>query len=125
MSLNQSVSLGKYDHPSYHPDMVAYNNILNIDRSDAQLLDSVQIMKLVTCLTGDHNLKWFFVQDVNLFKSLVTSDFKDISFPKNGQKKWAVFTINDAILSNEQRKKNVQSNVCVGSHWYTVVIDIK
>ena len=119
------VSLTKDDHPSYHPDILAYNFLLGIDRSDAQLLDSVQIMILVTSLTGDYNLDWFFVQDVNLFKSLVASNFADVLFSKNAHSKWAVFCINDAILNDEQRKKNVQSNVCVGSHGYTVVIDIE
>ena len=104
---------------------MAYNYLLNIDHSDAQLLDSVQILNLVTSLTGDYNLEWFFVQDVNLFKSLVASDFKDVSFPKNGQRKYAVFCINDAVLNDEQRKANVKSNVCVGSHWYTVVLEFE
>ena len=119
------VSLTMNDHPSYHPDVLGYNFLLGIDRSDAQLLDSIQIMKLVASLTGDYNLEWFFVQDVNLFKSLLASDFDDILFSKKGGIKWAVFCINDAILNDHQRKTNVGSNVCVGSHWYTVVISIE
>ena len=119
------VSLTKDDRPCYRPHVLGYNYVLGINRSDAQLLDSVQIMNLVTSLTGDYNLEWFFVQDVNLFKSLVASDFEDISFSKKGGIKWAVFCINDAILDDNQRRTNVQSNVCVGSHWYTVVISIE
>ena len=121
---NSWVLLTKDDHYSYHPDILACNYVLGIDSSDAQLLDSVQIMNLVTSFTNDHNLEWFFVQDVNLFKSLVASNFAEISFSKKGHMKWAVFCINDAILNDEQRKTNVQSNICVGSHWYTVVISI-
>ena len=117
--------LSQVEHQCYNPDIMVCNNILSIDDDEAQILDSTQIMRLVTCLTGDSNLQWLFTVDVNMFKSFVHSDFSGIDFPKKGNKRFGVFCVNDAVLTEEQRRNSLALNQYNGFHWYTVVVIIE
>merc|ERR1712074_127559 len=117
-----SLNLTQGEHKCYNPDVVLYNNILNIDGNVAQILDSIQIMKLVTYLTGDCNLEWFFTVDVNMFKSFVRSNFSNLHLPSKGNKRWGVFCVNDAVLTEKQRASSLALNKYNGSHWYTAAV---
>ena len=117
-----SLNLTQGEHKCYNPDVVLYNNILNIDGNEAQILDSIQIMKLVTYLTGDCNLEWFFTVDVNMFKSFARSDFSNLHLPSKGNKRWGVFCVNDAVLTEKQRASSLALNKYNGSHWYTAAV---
>ena len=103
---------------------MVYNDILNIDNNEAQILDSVQIMKLVSCLTGDSNLEWLFTLDINMFKSFVQSDFAGVNLKKSGSKRWGFFCVNDAVLTEEQRRRSLTFKQYDGSHWYSVIVII-
>ena len=117
-----SLNLTQDNQKCYNPDIIAYNNILQIDGNEAQILDSIQIMKLVTHLTGDCNLEWLFTLDINMFKSFVQSDFAGINLQRRGAKRWGVFCVNDAVLTDEQRKRSMASKQFNGAHWYTVIV---
>ena len=104
------------------PDIILYNQILGIEGNSAQFLDSVQIFNLVSTLTGDKNLPWFFTVDVNLFKTMVKNSFTNLSLPRCNGKKWAVFAVNDAILDNEKREMALRTNSYHGSHWFTALL---
>ena len=117
-----SAFLTRGQHGCYKPDIMAYNSILSIHDKDAQILESAQIMQLVSCLTGDCNLEWLFTLDINMFKSFVKSDFSNLHLPRKGDKRWGVFCVNDAVLTSDQRKHSFVSKQYNGSHWYTVVL---
>ena len=107
---------------NYEPAIVHFNNVLNIENQEAEMLDSLQILKLVTSLTNDSNLDWFFILDVNMFKVMVKSKFETIKLKCHGNQKWAVFCINDLELNDAERLALSRSNMCLGNHWYTVAI---
>ena len=109
---------------STEPDIILYNQILGLDGNKAQFLDSVQIHSLVSTLTGDKNLPWFFTVDVNLFKAMVKTSFSNVSLPRSNGKKWAVFAVNDAILDDKKRQMALRTNSCHGSHWFTALVII-
>ena len=109
---------------STEPDIILYNQILGLEGDRAQLLDSVQIHRLVSTLTGDMNVPWFFTVDVNLFKAMVKTSFSNVSLPRYNETKWAVFAVNDAILDNEKRQKASITNSYHGTHWFTALVMI-
>ena len=111
-------------HESYEPNISICNQIVGIDGCTAQILDSTQIMKIVANLTNDSNLEWLFTIDVNMFKSMVATGFSKVLLPKQGDQRWGVFCINDAILTDEQRRNSALLNQYHGTHWYTVVLSI-
>ena len=102
------------------PNIKSYNVILGMCEEDAQLLDSVQILKLVTHLTSDKDLPWFYTIDVNQFKGMASTDFVNVSLPCQNGKRWAVFAVNDAVLSDQQRENAAHSYH--GNHWYTAIV---
>ena len=107
---------------NWQPDISLYNQILGIEGNVAEELEAQQIHTLVSHLTGDTNLSWFFTVDVNLFKSMVRNSFSNVSMPQHNGKRWSVFAINDAILDLDMMQKAIMSNSCQGDHWYTAFV---
>ena len=107
---------------SVFPDIGLLNRCLNIFGDVAEVLSSEQVMRLVSEMTGDHDLNWFFTVDVNLFKKMVINNFQELSLPMHCGKRWAIFSINDALLDDRDRQISLQSNEFNGTHWFTAAI---
>ena len=106
------------------PNISLFNQLLGIDGITAEELTAEQIMKLVCTITGDHNIGWIFTVDINLFKKMAMNEFKKIKLPSLNGSSWAIFCINDAVLSNDERERSIQKDEFNGSHWFTVAISI-
>ena len=53
---------------------------------------------------------------------MAINDFKDLTLPTLNGKRWAVFCINDAELSDSERMESIQENEFRGAHWFTVAL---
>ena len=73
------------------------NSILGLGGRQAKLLESTQLIELLTYFTNDQNLEWFYIMDVNLFKKMGASNFQGINFKQLNNFLFAVFAVNDAI----------------------------
>ena len=104
------------------PDITLYNQILGISGEKAQLLESVQILFLISKLTGDSDHSWFYIMDFNMFKLMAASFFSNLSLPKYNGKRWGVFAVNDAVLNDQQRQNAASLNTYHGNHWYTALV---
>ena len=99
-----------------------FNSILNIKGKLAQELESLQIMNLVSSLTGDKDLKWFYIMDLNLFKKMIFSNMKNIVETEGSG--WGIFSVNDAILNDSERLHLTEKENCTGHHWFTVAVEV-
>ena len=122
MAKNDPISLSTFLVSNWQPNVSLYNQILEIEGDDAVILESQQLHMLVSHLTGDQNLSWFFTIDFNLFKSMVRTSFSNLDLPKFNGKRWAVFAINDAVLDHDMRQLALISNKKQGDHWYTALV---
>ena len=104
------------------PNIDLLNAILHIPGHEAEMLSSEQIMKLVSLTSDDPNVGWLYTMDVNLFKHLALDGFQKLNMPLLNEKKWAVFCINDALLTDSERIQSRQTNVFHGSHWFTAAV---
>ena len=116
--------LQKFDK-TFFPDIALYNSILEINGSKAKLLETMEILKLVSTLTNDENTKWVFIHDINMFKKIVETNFSNVLLPALEKTKWGVFVINDAILSDKQHNELNKSNQYTGNHWITVAVEME
>ena len=105
-----------------HPNVTLMNHVLGISGNTAIELTAEQIMILVSHMTNDNNLNWLFMVDINLFKSMAMNNFKNLKLPTLNGKRWAVFCVNDAKLSDNERMQSMQESEFKGSRWFTVAI---
>ena len=104
------------------PDISLFNQMLGINGIAAEELTAEQIMKLVCTITGDQNIGWIFTVDINLFKKMAMNEFRNIKLPSLNGSRWAIFCINDAVLSDDERERSIQRDEFNGSHWFTTAI---
>ena len=112
----------QHNQISYEPDVVLMNFILGLSGDEARLLESTQLIELITHLTNDHNMEWFYIMDVNLFRKSCANNFQGINFKQLNNFSFAIFAVNDAILSDDERLNLWANNKIAGNHWYTVVV---
>ena len=110
---------------SVFPNISIYNQYLGIHGDVAEELTAEQIMMLVSAVTGDNDLRWFYTVDINLFKKMAIERFKDLLMPMLNGRKWAIFSINDALLDDEKRLKSSRLNEFNGTHWFTAAVWIE
>ena len=104
------------------PDVTLMNRFLDILGNTAVQLTAEQIMRLVCFMTNDNDLNWLFMVDVNLFMKMAKSNFLNLSLPTLNGKRWAVFCINDAEISDNERMQITHTNEFRGTHWFTVAL---
>ena len=105
-----------------YPDVTFMNQVLDITGNTAVQLTAEQIMRLVCFLTNDKDLNWLFMVDINLFIKMAKNDFKNLLLPTLNGKRWAVFCVNDAEISENERMQLMHSNEFRGTHWFTVAL---
>ena len=108
----------------FSPNVKLLNAILNIESSDAQLLESSQVLRLTSYLSDDPNLSWFNTVDINMMKNHISCDFKELKLTSNKPCQWAIFSINDAQLTDNERLAVANAGEYVGNHWLTLDIEI-